>query len=74
MTYSRKGNVEQGDIWSNAVSDVEDYGAEDREEFDRLRENPWRDEMMKAVNGREHCLVFFASTHYWAPHQIGFQR
>ena len=74
MAYSRKRIVEQGDIWGSAVNDMEDYGADDREELDRVRNNPWRGEFKKAVEGGEHCLVFFTSTHSWAPHQIGFQR
>ena len=74
MAYSRKGIAEHGDLWSNAVNDMEDYGAEDREELARVRDNPWRGELKKAVEGAEHCLVFFTSTHSWAPHQVGFQR
>ena len=74
MAYSRKGIAEKSDLWSDAVSDLEDYGAEDREELDRERGNPWRGEMKRAVEGGGHCLAFFTSTHSWAPHQIGFQR
>ena len=74
MAYSRKGIVEQGNLWGNAVNDMEDYGEEDREEMDRVRHNPWRGELKKTAEGEEHCLVFFTSTHSWAPHQIGFQR
>ena len=74
MAYSRKGIAEHGDLWSNAVDDMEDYGAEDREALDRVLDNPWRGELKKAVEGGEHCLVFFTSAHSWAPHQVGFQR
>ena len=66
--------MEQEDIWGNAVNDTEEYGIGDREELEREINNPFRGQLNKAVEGGEHCLVFFTSTHSWAPHQIGFQR
>ena len=74
MAYSRKGINEQGDLWGNAIIDMQDYGVEDREELIRARNNPLRSRLKEALEGKEHCLVFFTSSHSWAPHQIGFQR
>ena len=68
MSYSRKGMTD-GDMFNGAIDDAEIYIEEDREELETVH-----DELKKAVECGEHCLVFFTSTHSWAPHQIGFQR
>ena len=73
MTYSRKGMTD-GDIFNGAINDTEIYREEDREELETVHDNSWHEELKKAVECGEHCLVFFTSTHSWAPHQIGFQR